>query len=48
MDFSSLDRAYFQKNEIELIMQLIQKNQWIEEESNDLLEMLGILASDVN
>lgn len=41
-DFSKLDKTYFTAKEIELISQLIQKNQWIEEESNDLLEMLRI------
>jgi hypothetical protein len=41
-DLSGLDRSYFTAKEIELIQQLIAKNQWIEEESNDLLEMLKI------
>lgn len=45
LDLSGLNRAYFKENEIELIMQLIQKNLWIEEESNDLLEMLSTKAT---
>jgi hypothetical protein len=40
VDFSGLDSKYFTAKEIDLIRQLIKKNQWIEEESNDLLEML--------
>lgn len=41
-NFSGLDRSYFTVKEIELISQLIKQNQWIEEESNNLLEMLSI------
>lgn len=39
-DFSGLNRAYFRENEIDLITQLIQKDQWIEEETNDLIKMV--------
>ena len=39
--FSGLDISYFTAKEIDLINQLIRKNQWIEEESNDLLKMLS-------
>ena len=41
LELSGLDKTYFKKHEIELINKLIMKNQWIEEESNDLLEMLN-------
>jgi hypothetical protein len=40
IDFSGLEKSYFSKKEIPLIYQLIEKNQWIEEESNDLLDMI--------
>lgn len=40
VDFSGLDSNYFTVKEMDLIYQLIKKNQWIEEESNNLLEML--------
>jgi len=40
-DFSGFDKTYFTEKEIELISQLIRKNQWIEEESNNLLDMLS-------
>jgi len=40
IDFSGLNRAYFRENEIDLITQLIQKDQWIEEETNDLIKMV--------
>lgn len=42
-DFSGLDKSYFTAKEIQLISQLITQNQWIEEESNNLLEMLSII-----
>ena len=42
LDFSGFNKSYFNSKEIELISQLIEKNQWIEEESNDLVQMLGI------
>lgn len=42
LDFSGFNKSYFASNEIELISQLIEKNQWIEEESNDLFQMLGV------
>ncbi|MDR2621038.1 MAG: hypothetical protein LBC48_00475, partial [Dysgonamonadaceae bacterium] len=35
-DFSELDKTYFTSKEINLINQLIKKNEWIEEESNNL------------
>jgi hypothetical protein len=41
-EFSGLDQSYFTAKEIDLICQLINKNQWIEEESNNLLEMLDV------
>lgn len=44
-DFSALDQSYFTNKEIMLIQQLIEKDQWIEEESNDLVNM--ILATDL-
>jgi hypothetical protein len=40
-EFSELDKTCFTSKEINLINQLINKNEWIEEEANDLLEMLG-------
>jgi hypothetical protein len=40
--FSGINPSYFTANEIDLVNQLIKKNQWIEEESNNLLEMLLI------
>ena len=40
--FSGLEPSYFTPKEIDLINQLITKDQWIEEESNNLLEMLLI------
>ena len=41
LELSGLNKAYFKKHEIELLNKLIRKNQWIEEESNDLLGMLN-------
>jgi len=41
-DFSGFDKTYFKEKEIDLISQLIKKNQWIEEESNNLLDMLSV------
>lgn len=41
-DLSGLTQSYFTPKEIFLINQLIKKNQWIEEESNDLLDMLSL------
>lgn len=40
--FSGLAPSYFTTKEIDLVNQLIKKNQWIEEESNNLLEMLSL------
>ncbi|WP_263602740.1 hypothetical protein [Chryseobacterium sp. PET-29] len=39
-EFSGLDRNHFTKKQIESIKQLISKNEWIEEESVDLIEYL--------
>jgi hypothetical protein len=41
-DFSGIDKTYFMEKEIDLISQLIKKDQWIEEESNNLLDMISI------
>lgn len=38
--FSGLDSVNFNVREIELITNLIQNDEWIEEESNDLIEMM--------
>lgn len=40
LELSGLDQSYFTDKEITLIQQLIKKDQWIEEESNDLLGMI--------
>jgi hypothetical protein len=42
LPLAGLSSNYFTAKEIDLICQLINKNQWIEEESNSLLEMLGM------
>jgi hypothetical protein len=45
-DISGLDQSYFTNKELILIQQLIKQNQWIEEESNDLLSMLEITSKN--
>lgn len=40
-NFSGLDRAHFSASELSLIEELIRRDEWIEEESNDLELMIG-------
>lgn len=44
LDFSGLKEECFTQREIELISELIRRDEWIEEEKNDLLGMVGISA----
>lgn len=40
-EFSGLEKNYFNETEIKLIKNLIANNEWIEEESNNLIEMIN-------
>lgn len=42
VDFSGLNKECFNPQEVEFISQLIEADEWIEEEKNDLLGMLGL------
>ncbi len=37
---SGLNKSFYQQDQIELIQQLVRNNEWIEEESNDFLEII--------
>jgi hypothetical protein len=40
-DFSNLSKSDFTKDQIDFIKELISKDEWIEEESMDLIEILN-------